>query len=63
MAQLKDKRTENDNLVLASVHHMKNFRITCLCALPGLGTLSLYIAQSSSDQACGVHLQQRRFGT
>jgi hypothetical protein len=49
MEQLKDKRTENDNLVLVGVHHMKNFRSTYLCALLDIGTLSLYIAQSGSD--------------
>jgi len=61
MAQLKDKRTEDNNLSLAGVHHMKTFRSTFLHALPDFGTSALHIKHSRSDQACGVYLLIDRY--
>jgi hypothetical protein len=54
MAQLKSKRTEDNNLSLARVHHMKTFRSAFLYALLDFAISALHIKQSRSDQASGV---------
>ena len=48
MAQLKDSRKEDNNLVFSGVHHMKTSRSAYLSALPDL--CALFLLLHSPDQ-------------